>query len=108
MSNARAARKREIREEKKKKVTYNLSASEIEAMKKKSLIEGTDYAFMLFLAIPLKVMHDVYGWSEEDDLPGFCEALTDEYQNLVDNDYDISEYVNYVEEVTGGRFIKDV
>ena len=108
MSNTRAEFRRRKRHEAKQNKTYTMTMAELESMKRRNLIEGTDYAFMLLLSIPLKVMHEKYGWSEDDELPEFCEALTDEYQRFVDSDYDIPGYIDYVEEITGGRFIKDV
>lgn len=103
----RAELRRQARTEVKRTKTYNLTAEQIAMEKARNVALGTDQAIILLLSIPLKVMHDKYGWKSRKRLPEFCEAISDEYQRFVDGRYkDIFEYAEFVEQVTGGKFVK--
>lgn len=106
---ARAIQRRKDREQRKAKKTFNMTRQEMMLSRKRDIDLGTNQALVLMLAIPLKVMHDKYGWRARKRLPEFCDAISDEYQKIVDGDYkDFDEYADFVERVTGGRFVREV
>ena len=105
----RAELRRQKKAERKKKKTYNMTNEQREQEKARNVALGTDQAIILLLAIPLKVMHDKYGWRARKRLPEFCDAISEEYQRFVDGQYkDIFDYAEFVEQVTGGRFVREV
>lgn len=57
---------------------------------------------VLLLAIPIKVMHEKYGWGSR--LLELAEALTDEYQRFADGEMTLEEYSEYVYEHVGMKF----
>ena len=106
---ARAIQRQKAREQRKAKKTYTMTAEQIAVEKARNVALGTDQAIILLLSIPLKVMHDKYGWRARKRLPEFCDAISEEYQRFVDGQYkDIFEYADFVERVTGGRFVREV
>jgi len=59
---------------------------------------------ILLLSIPIKVMHDKYGWGIKKRLPELSEALIDEYQSFTDGEMTLQEYQQLVYEYCGIRF----
>lgn len=106
---ARAIKRQREREQRKATKTYNMTNEQWQREKARNIALGTDQALVLMLAIPLKVMYDKYGWRARKRLPEFCDAISEEYQRFVDGQYkDIFEYADFVEKVTGGRFVREV
>lgn len=85
---------------------YNMKQSDIEKLTDKSFGTAVDTAMVLLLSIPIKVMHDKYGWGAKKRLPELAEALTDEYQNFADGEMTLEEYQQLVYEWCGVKFQK--
>lgn len=83
---------------------YNLKQSDIKNMKESAVSKATDAAMVLLLALPIKVLHEEYGWGTKKRLPEFGEKLTDEYQKFADGEVSLEEYANLVYEYTGIKF----
>lgn len=86
---------------------YNMKQSDINKMKEDSTETAIDTAMILLLAIPVKVMHDKYGWRMRKRLPEFAEAILDEYQNFADGDMSLEEYQQLVYDYCGIKFQKN-
>lgn len=59
--------KNEKKKQKAKKATYMLTLEQIEQMKKAQQREAVDKAFVLFLGLPVMVIHDYYGKLNKKD-----------------------------------------
>lgn len=70
---------------------------------RKAYAEAADTAFALLLSIPICVMHEKYGWSDEE-LMELAEILTDEYQKFSDGDMTLDQYQDLVFRLTGMKF----
>lgn len=90
-----------------KEPVYNLKSSDISNMKKTATSDAIDTAMALLLSIPIKVMHDKYGWGMKKRLPEFADALIDEYQEFADGNMSLEEYQEMVYEYCGVKFIKN-
>lgn len=86
---------------------YNMKRSDIRKLEHKSVDKAVDTAMVLLLSIPIKVMHDKYGWGMKKRLPELAEALIDEYQNFSDGDMTLEEYQELVYEWCGVKFQKN-
>lgn len=62
---------------------------------------GAEKGFVLTIGIPIKVMHDKYGWRRRKRLPDFAEAIIDEYTAFSEGQKTIQEYIDYVFEHCG-------
>lgn len=91
----------------KKEPVYNLKASDIQRIKQEAAEEAVDTAITLLLAIPIKILHDQYGWGTKKRLPEFGEKLIDEYQDFTDGKLTLKEYSELVFEYTGIKFEKN-
>lgn len=87
-----------------KEPVYNMKLSDFEKQKKEATSKAVDTAMVLLLAIPIKVMHEKYGWGMKSRLPKLAEALTDEYQRFADGEMTLEEYSEYVYEHVGMKF----
>lgn len=102
-------RKQGIRE---KVPSYTLTGKQLEMMLQQAHQEGvqeairiaTDEAFVLMISIPIKVMHDKYGWRQKKRLPELAEAIADEYQRFSDGAMAAEEYKQFVYKHTGMMF----
>ena|SRR3712207_2471683 len=83
---------------------YNIKQSDINKIKRDSTNDAIDAAMILLLSIPIKVMHDKYGWGIKKRLPELSEALIDEYQSFTDGEMTLQEYQQLVYEYCGIRF----
>lgn len=90
-----------------KEPVYNMKQSDIQKMKADSTELAIDTAMTMLLAIPVKVMHDKYGWRMRKRLPEFAEAILDEYQNFADGDMSLEEYQQLVYDYCGIKFEKN-
>lgn len=95
--------RRQIARQSKKGIT--VSASDAERRKIKE--EAVDQAMVLLFALPVKVLHDEYGWGTRKRLPEFADALTREYQRFSDGDYTAQQYMDFVSAACGIRFEMD-
>lgn len=88
----------------KKEPVLNMKASDIARMKEEASSMAVDTAITLLLAIPIKVMHDKYGWRMRKRLPELSDALIDEYQCFADGDMTLEEYQQLVYDYCGVKF----
>lgn len=86
---------------------YNLKESDLSSIKNKATRQAIDTAMTLLLSIPVKVMHDKYGWGMKKRLPELAEALIDEYQEFADGNMSLEEYQEMVYEYCGVKFQKN-
>ena len=70
----------------------NVKKSDITRMRQEDTEKAIDTAMVLLLSIPIKVMHDKYGWGMRKRLPELSDALIDEYQAFVEGDMTLEEY----------------
>ena len=77
---------------------------ELEAAYNRGRKDAIDRAFLMMIAIPIKVLHEFYGWRSKKRLPEFAELITDEYQRFADGDVTVSEYKQLVFEQCGIKF----
>lgn len=82
---------------------YNLKQSDVAKMKS----EATETAITLLLSIPIKVMHEEFGWGMRKRLPRLADALIDEYQKFADGEMTLEEYQDMVYEYCGVKFKKN-
>lgn len=83
---------------------YHLKQSEIDKIKEKAVEEAMDTAMTMLLAIPVKVLHEQYGWGSAKRLPEFGEKMIDEYQAFSDGEMSLQDYADLVFEYTGIKF----
>lgn len=60
--------------------------------------------FALLLGLPVKVLHDRWGWSK-DDLTEFGEAVLDEYESFDSSDLSLEDLQNLIYDLTGIKFV---
>ncbi len=84
---------------------YTLTKSQLEKIREtereKALVESVTDAFSLMMAIPVKVLHDKYGWRRKKRLPAFAEAVADEYAEFAEGKMTAEEYKALVFEECG-------
>ena len=83
-----------------KEPTYNLKQQDIDRIRSEALGQ----AFVLMLAIPVKVMHDEFGWGLKKRLPELGEAIIDEYERFENGEMTMEEYQDLVFEYCGMKF----
>lgn len=66
--------------------------------------DSSEKALIFTLAIPIKVLHDKYGWGAKKRLKDFAIAMTEEYQRFNDGNMTLSEYAAMVYEYYGIKF----
>jgi len=81
----------------------SMKKSDIDRIKR----EAAETAMVLLLSIPIKVMHEQFGWGMKKRLPRLSDALIDEYQAFSDGDMTLEEYQNMVYEYCGVKFQKN-
>lgn len=65
-----------------KEAVLSMKASDLERIKNEAREEAVDTAMVLLLGIPVKVLHDKYGWGTKKRLPEFAEAVLDVYSDF--------------------------
>lgn len=81
----------------------SIKKSDIDRIKR----EATETAMVLLLSVPIKVMHEQFGWGMKKRLPRLSDALIDEYQAFSDGDMTLEEHQNMVYEYCGVKFQKN-
>lgn len=84
-----------------------MKKSDIERIKREAVEKATDEAMVLLLSIPVKVMHDKFGWGIRKRIPRLTDALIDEYQSFSDGEFTLEEYQEMVYEYCGVKFKKN-
>ena len=82
----------------------SMKKSDIDRIKREAEEKAVDTVMVLLLSIPIKVMHEKYGWGMKSRLPELSEALVDEYQAFSDGDMTLEEYQEMVYEYCGVKF----
>lgn len=82
----------------------SMKRSDIDRLKREASEKAIDTAMILLLSIPIKVMHEKYGWGMKKRLPELSEAIIDEYQAFSDGDMTLEEYQEMVYEYCGVKF----
>lgn len=89
--------------------TYNLKYSQILGLQKQTVdkirSQAVDDAFILMLAIPLKILKDKFDWTPEAGLEEFAEYVTDEYQDFVESATSLEDYAKLVYDECGFTFV---
>lgn len=89
----------------KKEPVYMWTERQVREMAEaKSRQKAIDDAFLLMVGIPVKVMHDKYGWRLRKRLPELAEAIIDEYQRFSDGEMTAEQYREFVFENCGMKF----
>ena len=83
-----------------KETVFNLKQKDIDEIRSDALKE----AFVLMLAIPVKVMHDEFGWGMKSRLPKLGESIIEEYERFDNGDMTIEEYQDLVFQYCGMKF----
>lgn len=78
--------------------------SDIERIKREAEEKAIDTSMALLFSIPIKVMHEKYGWGMKSRLPELSEALIDEYQAFSDGEMSLEDYRKMVFEYCGVKF----
>lgn len=94
-----------MKKRKKKEPVYMWTERQVREMAaRQSREKAIDEAFLLMVAIPVKVMHDKYGWRLRKRLPALADAIIDEYQRFSDGEMTAEEYQQFVFENCGMMF----
>lgn len=101
----RAERRRSTRNQQQKAKTYVLTEEQIEQMKYQAVHEAMKKTFLMFLSIPVMVLHDKFGFREEQ-LPKFMDWCLVWYESVRDDETRLMELVKVAEEECGIRTIK--
>ena len=93
-----------------KQPVYQLTPDAIRKIRKeaydKSYGDAADTAVVLLLSMPIRVMHEQFGWGKKR-LMELAEALTDEYQRFSDGEMTLEDYQQFVLDETGFAFKKN-
>lgn len=94
----RAERRRSARLEKPK--TYVLTEDQIEDIKRKAVAEATRKVFLMFMSIPVMVLHDKFGFGIQR-LSRFMDYALIWYESVHDNETKLLDLVKIAEEECG-------
>jgi uncharacterized membrane protein len=83
-----------------------MKQSDIARVKQEAADKAIETAMILLLALPIKVMHEQFGWGMKSRLPKLADALTEEYQRFADGEMTLEEYSQYVYDMVGIKFQK--
>lgn len=86
--------------QKEKEKTYVLTQAQIDEMKLEAVNEATRKAFLMFLSIPVMVLHDKFGFGKRrlDKLMHYCLAW---YEAIQNNETKLMELVKIAENECG-------
>lgn len=91
-----------------KEPVYNLTLSQITAMKREATLKAIDKAFMLMVSIPVTVLHDKYGqlMKREGREERFADLIIQRYKDYEDGFYTLEDLEQCLYEETGIRMVK--
>lgn len=95
----RAERRRSARQEEKPR-TYVLTDDQIEKIKRDAAHEATHKAFVMFLSIPVMVLHDKFGFGKTR-LSRFMDYVLIWFESVYDNETQLRELIKVAEEECG-------
>lgn len=104
----RAERRRAGKEKQKADKAYSFTLGQIAEIKKQARDDAIDTAFMLMLAIPLKVLRDSY-WTKtaKKRLPLFVEQCLDLWQKYNSGDFELEDFERFLWEEGGVKVAKN-
>ena len=94
----RAERRRNAKQEKPR--TYVLTDDQIEKMKRDAVHEASRKAFLMFMSIPVMVLHDKFGFGKIR-LSRFMDYALVWFESVYDNETKLLELVKIAEEECG-------
>ena len=91
--------------------TLTIKKSQLDQMIQDAEARGQEVAcadaaqdiFVLLLSLPLKVLHENFGWGKKR-LLRLSEGLLEEYARFAESEMSLSDYQDYVYEMTGIKF----
>lgn len=90
----RAERRRSAKQQQKQEQrTYVLTEEQIEKMKMDAVLEATRRAFLMFMSIPVMVLHDKFGFGHQR-LGRFMDYALVWYESVQDNETGLIELIN--------------
>lgn len=98
------AERRRLQKQTEKTKTYVLTQDQIDQMKHEAMLAATRRAFLLFMAIPVMVLHDKFGFGAIR-LGRFMHYALIWYKSVHDNETEILEIVKVAEEECGIRVL---
>lgn len=90
-----------------KEPVISMKVSDLERIKNEARSEAVDTAMILLLGIPVKVLHDKYGWGMKKRLPEFAESLLDVYSDFSDGAMTLDEFRELIYVECGIKFEKE-
>ena len=100
----RAERRRSAKQEQAKRKTYVLTEEQIEKIKRDATMEATRTSFIMFLSIPVMVLHDKFGFGKLR-LNRFMHYAMIWFDSVYDNETPLIEIIKVAEEECGIKII---
>jgi hypothetical protein len=101
----RAERRRSARDQQQKQKTYVLTEEQIQQMKYQAVHEAMKKTFLMFLSIPVMVLHDKFGFGKQR-LTKFMDYCLVWYESVRDDETRLMELVKVAEEECGIQTIR--
>lgn len=99
----RAERRKQGKNAEKPK-TYVLTMDQIEQMKKAAVQEATRKTFLMFMSIPVMVLHDKFGFGKQR-LSKFMDYALMWHESVYDDEVRLKELIKIAEEECGIRVL---
>lgn len=99
----RAERRRNARQQEKVR-TYVLTEDQIEQIKRDAAHKATEKAFLMFMSIPIMVLHDKFGFRKVR-LTRFMDYALVWFESVNNNETQLRELVKIAEEECGIRIM---
>lgn len=100
----RAERRRSAKQQQSKQKTYVLTEDQIKQIKMDAVNEATRKAFLMFMSIPVMVLHDKFGFGKIR-LTRFMDYVLIWYESVQNNETRILELVKIAENECGIRTV---
>lgn len=91
-----------------KEPVYNLTLSQIKAMKQEATLKAIEKAFFLMVSIPVSILHDKYPQLMKRDgrEQRFADLIIERYKDYEDGYYTLDDLQKCLYEETGIRMVK--
>lgn len=96
----RAERRRSARQQKEKEKTYVLTQAQIDEMKMEAVRTATRRAFLMFLSIPVMILHDKFGFGKQR-LSRFMHYALIWYESVQNSETRMMELIKIAENECG-------
>lgn len=100
----RAERRRSAKQQGQKTKTYVLTEEQIEQMKYQAVHDAMRKTFLMFISIPVMVLHDKFGFGKQR-LTKFMDYCLVWYESVRDDETRLQELVKIADEECGIRTI---